>query len=635
MTERFIDIKVRTGNSEATVKSLDAEVKKLAVDTQKTTKQTDKLKTSVSGLGKELPRLTKSAAGVKKGIAGIGRGAGQAGIQVQQFIGQIQGGQGVMLALSQQSADLGFVLGAPLLGAIAGISASMIGILAPSFFKTSEAAKDFTFNVVEATEKLEDLSKAQVAVALTKTSKSLDDLAKEAKKAGDDVFALSERLDRGEKIVTDFTKSGTVLISTIKLTADETKKLSIDLNQARANLDKINTEYKKESDLLVQLSKNKDGYSKSTEEQAKATKDVSESLNAQIVALRDGEEAALRYSIAQQLGLKSTKEIPTAIDDEINALFKLREAKRQAAEDERQANRQKAIDERDAKKRATEGASAAASAGRFGERLSQETERLQTELELRKQVEAGFISQRAADLSAGFLSGVSRQDAAFNAEIVKLGENELAKVELTALFMEQRLIAVQVFEDKLLSIEDVSSKERIQLNSNELQSKIQMTQGIIGILGAFAGKSKTASRAIMLVQGALSAFQIYASTQAAAAMVLATPPGPILNPALIPAAAAIASAGKISAAGVLAGSIAGSLNIGGGGGSSGGGSAATGAATTPSITQDFEPDVTVDSSAITALTNELRNRDPDEPLTVGFTQRVIAAITDFRASGQA
>ena len=75
-------------------------------------------------------------------MAQFSRRSGQAGIQFQQFIGQVQGGQGVMLALSQQSADLGFVLGAPLLGAIAGISASLIGLLIPNLIDTTSAMQD-------------------------------------------------------------------------------------------------------------------------------------------------------------------------------------------------------------------------------------------------------------------------------------------------------------------------------------------------------------------------------------------------------------------------------------------------------------------------------------------------------------
>ncbi len=86
-------------------------------------------------------QVTKTATAVKSSIGGVGRSAGQAGIQLQQFIGQIQGGQGAMLALSQQSADLGFVLGAPLLGAVVGISASIAGMLLPTLFDTTDSAE--------------------------------------------------------------------------------------------------------------------------------------------------------------------------------------------------------------------------------------------------------------------------------------------------------------------------------------------------------------------------------------------------------------------------------------------------------------------------------------------------------------
>lgn len=86
-------------------------------------------------------QVTKTATAVKSSIGGVGRGAGQAGIQLQQFIGQVQGGQSAMLALSQQSADLGFVLGAPLLGAVVGITASLAGMLLPSLFDTTDSAE--------------------------------------------------------------------------------------------------------------------------------------------------------------------------------------------------------------------------------------------------------------------------------------------------------------------------------------------------------------------------------------------------------------------------------------------------------------------------------------------------------------
>lgn len=87
-------------------------------------------------------QVSRAAAGVGKSLAGIGRNAGMAGIQLQQFIGQVQGGQSIMLALSQQGADLGFVLGSATAGAIIGISASLVGMFAPALFKSTDAAGD-------------------------------------------------------------------------------------------------------------------------------------------------------------------------------------------------------------------------------------------------------------------------------------------------------------------------------------------------------------------------------------------------------------------------------------------------------------------------------------------------------------
>ncbi|WP_441258078.1 hypothetical protein ACS18Q_17210 [Vibrio sp. Vf1514] len=105
------------------------------------TAKMQKLMAMTDSLNQRHIQLSKTATGVRAGLAGMGRGAGQAGIQFQQLIGQIQGGQDVMLALSQQSADLGFVLGAPLLGAVVGIGASLAGMLLPNLFESKDAMK--------------------------------------------------------------------------------------------------------------------------------------------------------------------------------------------------------------------------------------------------------------------------------------------------------------------------------------------------------------------------------------------------------------------------------------------------------------------------------------------------------------
>jgi hypothetical protein len=95
---------------------------------------TDKASGPIKKVRGEIDKVAESAKVTAKqtrnlggAMGGVGRGAGQAGIQVQQFVGQVQAGTPFLLAFSQQSTDLGFVLGFPLLGAVAGITASLAG----------------------------------------------------------------------------------------------------------------------------------------------------------------------------------------------------------------------------------------------------------------------------------------------------------------------------------------------------------------------------------------------------------------------------------------------------------------------------------------------------------------------------
>jgi len=86
--------------------------------------------------------LAKTGKTSQAALSGVGKRAGQAGIQVQQFVGQVQGGTSAFVALSQQAADLGFVLGFPLLGAVTGIAAAFAGSLLPNLFESKDASEE-------------------------------------------------------------------------------------------------------------------------------------------------------------------------------------------------------------------------------------------------------------------------------------------------------------------------------------------------------------------------------------------------------------------------------------------------------------------------------------------------------------
>lgn len=129
---------------------VDADTSPAINSTRQLDAQVDKVGRSLTTLDTKVSKTSKA---VNANMGSLGRTAGQAGIQIQQLIGQIQGGQSAMLALSQQGADLGFVLGVPLLGAVVGIGASIAGMLLPNLMDTKTALEkvdEVTQNVTAA-----------------------------------------------------------------------------------------------------------------------------------------------------------------------------------------------------------------------------------------------------------------------------------------------------------------------------------------------------------------------------------------------------------------------------------------------------------------------------------------------------
>lgn len=329
-------------------------------------------------------QISKTSSGVKKGMAGMGRGAGQAGIQFQQFIGQVQGGQDVMLAFSQQSADLGIVLGAPLLGAIMGIAASVGGIFIASLNNGIKKTEEFKFEVKDLTKELkmlEGLTRAQSKVAITELGKSMDSLSKEAEKSGKKIAKLNGDLDRNGRLL----RGGRKLVT---LSAKARKNHVEELNKEQANLDAINKKYKIQSDALVELTTKQKGIVDGTRKQKEEIDSLKISLEGQIVALRDGEKASFEYATAQTLGLKSIEKIPDAIQAQIDKVFELRAAQKQTATDKR------AQDVADSKKK-TASTSASSFAGGIVSRGMSEADRFAAEGEKLKELRVqGLITDK-------------------------------------------------------------------------------------------------------------------------------------------------------------------------------------------------------------------------------------------------
>lgn len=189
------------------------------------TKNLTKAQKELAALGKvtqtingQIKKIPKGMTDGGKSSAAFGRKAAMAGIQFEQMAGQIAMGQNPMRAVGVQAADLGFVLGTPLLGAIVGISAAIGSVMIPMLLDANmslrklnklseELTEVFKINeqgVVELAGSLDTLKQQFSEVAdLTLTIANIDafigyrsalkNLTKDFKK-----FAVSQRVFSGE-----------------------------------------------------------------------------------------------------------------------------------------------------------------------------------------------------------------------------------------------------------------------------------------------------------------------------------------------------------------------------------------------------------------------------------------------------
>ena len=93
--------------------------------------------------------LAKAQTNVTKEMGGMGRKAGMAGVQIEQLVGSVQGGQDAMRAFSFQATDMGIVLGFPLVGAAIGLTTALVSALMPALFNSGKEVDSLKEKLVE------------------------------------------------------------------------------------------------------------------------------------------------------------------------------------------------------------------------------------------------------------------------------------------------------------------------------------------------------------------------------------------------------------------------------------------------------------------------------------------------------
>ena len=270
----------------------------------------------------------RAAAAEQKRIGGFGRKAGMAGVQVEQLVGSIQGGQDVMRAISFQATDLGIVLGAPLLGAVFGLSTALLSTLLPALFDSGES-------IDEITKKMEEWKKS---IGLSQDQ--IDFLTNEEVKANTVRAKTIENYTKEIKIIEQSITNQKYALDNFTLEEKARKKLLEAQRNTNDELSKAKALRQSEVQLIVDSGKKIDGYnaslnkgSEETEKQKEATAAFKSTLESQLVsleqqamALENGEEAAFRWASAQRLGMKEGELFEESVDKRITALFKLKAA---------------------------------------------------------------------------------------------------------------------------------------------------------------------------------------------------------------------------------------------------------------------------------------------------------------------
>lgn len=219
---------------------LDSKLKKTKTTLDDVDHSVKKVDKSLVNLSKTGSNVTPISNAVSKGIGGVGRSAGMAGIQVQQFVGQIQGGQNAMVALSQQSADLGFVLGAPLLGAVVGITASIVGMAFAFAGNNVELEKtaDIVPDLIKKFKELDEVAKALAMGVLAHEIKAQEKALKDTKAAAVE-YGRSLNFFSSSNSIQEKTAEYTGTILKLELSLKELKNTYKDLSPSGTVLSSV------------------------------------------------------------------------------------------------------------------------------------------------------------------------------------------------------------------------------------------------------------------------------------------------------------------------------------------------------------------------------------------------------------
>ena len=266
----------------------------------------------------------------------FGRKAGMASIQVEQLVGQIAGGQNPMRAFGVQAADLGFVLGVPLLGSVVAVSAAFLSMI-PSLASAEDESKTLADEVKSLTVNLNELTDAQRAAVAIQFTKEIQQLNKQISGTGGLNTYLGIATEKVERLEATMAGGNFVLPNGARVSQEEFEKV---LNKSREEVTNLQAQIDGNNISIKNMQGILDGTVGSTQ-------DYIDSLREESIVLGMSARQKALYT-AQAQGATAAQLA------EINATFDLIDAKNAAILAQKQ--------EEDAQKRAAQTAATKAAA---------------------------------------------------------------------------------------------------------------------------------------------------------------------------------------------------------------------------------------------------------------------------------
>lgn len=277
----------------------------------------------------ELDRLSKEAldagnAAAKSGgkLGSLGKNAGAAGVQVQQFVGQIQGGQSALLALSQQGADLGIVLGRAGLGAAVGIGATALSFLIPALTGAGSEVTDLKERIEELGDEIE-LTSNQIKFLANENSNAMNEMSQSNVELAEKLKKAREELERMQSAGTGI---DTGQFAVPRSAAENQARYSEAIKETKERIDALTTEIDTNNQEMQKLSTETANLGKSAEEAESKSDSLTGSLQAQVIALESGAQAAEVYAATQAAVTNGTQEQLPQIIELINRKYELKAA---------------------------------------------------------------------------------------------------------------------------------------------------------------------------------------------------------------------------------------------------------------------------------------------------------------------